>query len=75
MSKSLKRRLALAKKMLKILNNKTMHRTDWLILCAIGTTRFNSMLKFLLEQGYIKRPKKGVYQITEKGKLFAESIS
>ena len=34
-----------------------------------------STLEWLLREGYIERPKRGVYVITEKGKRFLEAIS
>jgi len=72
--KDLKDRLELAKTMLRILGERTMHRTDWNILCRINSTRFGRMLAFLMEKGYVERLERGIYKRTERGRLFVESI-
>ena len=68
-------RLQFAKKTLQILNSKTMHRSDWTILCIseikCSPMQFERMLEFLIAQQYVERVKRGVYRITVKGKAFA----
>jgi len=72
--KDLKDRLELAKNMLRILGERTMHRTDWNVLCRINSTRFGRILAFLMERGYVERLERGIYRRTEKGRKFIETI-
>ena len=61
------------KHMLKTLGNKTMTRLDWQIMCRISGPSFHRYLKLLLTENYVQRVKWGIYQRTEKGKLFSET--
>jgi predicted transcriptional regulator len=73
--KGLANKLQFAKKLVQILDNKTMHRSDWTVLCVLetkcGVHQFDRMLKFLVAEGYVERVKVGVYRVTQKGKMFA----
>jgi len=36
---------------------------------------FRSTVQWLLDQGYVERPQRGVYQITEKGRTLLSALS
>ena len=73
--KTLQNRLQYAKKLVQILDSKTMHRSDWTVLCVsetkCGVHQFDKMLKFLVTEGYVERVKVGVYRVTQRGRAFA----
>jgi predicted transcriptional regulator len=73
--KTLQNSLLFAKKLVQILGNKTMHRSDWTVLCVsetkFGVHQFDRMLKFLVAEGYVERVKVGVYRVTQRGRAFA----
>lgn len=68
-------RLPFAKLMLEKLGDKTIHRTDWEMLCQpCSYSYFRRTLEFLLEGEFCVRIERGIYRITDKGRKFVESI-
>lgn len=72
--RNLESRLKVAKHMIELLGDHTIKRSDWNILCKITGTKFQRMLKFLIQHEYVERVGRGIYRATEKGKAFAKSI-
>lgn len=75
---TLDKKMALAKCVLsKLADTETMR---WVVLIKEvlrngGTPyTFQSILTFLLENGYVIRKERGVYKITEKGRIFLEAL-
>lgn len=71
---------AMDKLILQTLNKGSIHWSD---LCrkALGThqtcatpSRFQSRMKYLLKKKHMERVMKGVYQITDTGKSYLESL-
>ena len=77
MSKVFERRLRLARVVLSKLEPEPMRWTNLLkaTLRDCGTPRtYEGVVKWLKNNGYIERPSRGLYKITQKGKDFLKSL-
>ena len=77
MTKRFDERLRVTRIILKALTNCSLNWTPLTRLILKWSTpwKAQSTLEWLLRDGYIERPKRGVYMITEKGRRFLEAIS
>lgn len=77
MSKIVDERLRVSKIILGKLTKGSIRWRDLeKIVCAESPTypKFSAALKWLLRGGYVERPARGVYRITEKGRRFLEAL-
>ena len=74
----LEEKLKLAKIVLSKLEDGPKRWTELLklTLAECGTPhKFQSILDFLLEKGYVDRPERGLYRITDKGRQFLQALN
>jgi len=70
-------RLRIAGVVLKHLRGTPKRYTELLKLTLSDSATpgsFRSAIKWLLENGYVERPQRGTYQITEKGRAFLSAL-
>ena len=77
MTKRFDDRLRVTRIILKALTKSSLNWTPLTKLILKWSTpwKAQSTLEWLVREGYIERPERGVYKITEKGKRFLEVIS
>ena len=76
MTKRLNERLETARVVLVTLSRGPIHWTPLMKLILMKSTpwKAQAILEWLLKEGYIERPARGVYQITERGQLLLKAL-
>jgi len=77
MAKRGRSQLDVAGIILDVLSKKPMRRTHLMkevLKRSPSPSTFNHVLKWLLEDGYIENPERGIYRITDRGRSLLKAL-